>query len=138
MSNTQTFKKGDWVRWLHPDLNGRYVGYVVGPSEIMPFDYEICTEQQSIFHVFTHEIAPVENRDMSDNQSPWDSQVGGSHYKQLAIQPTEYIIKNNLNFAEGNVIKYVTRYKLKGGVEDLKKARHYLDMLIDIQENPNV
>lgn len=75
---------------------------------------------------------------MPDTPSPWDSQVGGSHYKQLAIQPTEYIIKNNLNFAEGNVIKYVTRYKLKGGVEDLKKARHYLDMLIDIQENPNV
>lgn len=75
---------------------------------------------------------------MPDTPSPWDSQVGGSHYKQLAIQPTEYIIKNNLDFAEGNVIKYVTRYKLKGGVEDLKKARHYLDMLIDIQENPNV
>ena len=62
--------------------------------------------------------------------NPYDTQVGGDHYKKLAIQPTEYIIKNNLNFCEGNVIKYVTRWRLKGGVEDLLKAQHYLDLLI--------
>lgn len=62
--------------------------------------------------------------------NPYNTQVGGNHYSKYAIQPTEYIIKNNLNFCEGNVVKYVTRYKDKGGVEDLKKARHYLDILI--------
>lgn len=56
-------------------------------------------------------------------------QVGGNHY-QSAIQPVDYINANNLGFLEGNVIKYITRYKRKGGVEDLRKARHYLDMLI--------
>ena len=61
---------------------------------------------------------------------PYATQVGGNHYAKYAIQPTEYIIKNNLNFCEGNVIKYVTRWKDKGGVEDLKKARHYIEMLI--------
>ncbi len=58
-----------------------------------------------------------------------NGQVGGTHY-QSKIQPVEYIRANDLDFFQGNVIKYVTRYKLKNGVEDLKKARHYLDMMI--------
>lgn len=66
--------------------------------------------------------------------SAFDKQIGGSHYKVSKIQPLEYIVSNNLNFVEGNVIKYVTRYKSKGGVEDLKKALHYLEMLIELTE----
>lgn len=58
-------------------------------------------------------------------------QVGGNHYKQVKIQPIEYILANEIPFIEGNVIKYVSRWKDKGGVEDLKKARHYLDILIE-------
>lgn len=60
-----------------------------------------------------------------------ETQVGGSHYKGFAIQPAEYSIKNKLGFAEGNVVKYVSRAQLKGGLEDLLKAKHYLDMLIE-------
>jgi len=52
------------------------------------------------------------------------------HY-DFEIQPIDYIEANGLGFCEGNIIKYVTRYKRKGGVEDLKKAMHYLTMLID-------
>jgi len=59
-----------------------------------------------------------------------DKQVGGHHYKNLKIQPVEYIMANNLNYCEGNVIKYVTRYKQKGGIMDLEKAKHYIDLLI--------
>jgi hypothetical protein len=59
-------------------------------------------------------------------------QYGGSHYKTLAIQPWDYIIQNNLGFLEGNVIKYITRWKDKEGVQDLKKARHFLDKLIEV------
>jgi len=62
-------------------------------------------------------------------------QVGGEHYKNSTIQPIEYIFKNDLGFCEGNVIKYVTRYKNKNGVEDLKKAKHYLELLIEELEN---
>ena len=58
------------------------------------------------------------------------TQVGGSHYK-LPIQPIEFIVKNNIPFREANIIKYVVRYKDKNGIEDLKKARHYLDMIIE-------
>ncbi|MFN8995231.1 MAG: DUF3310 domain-containing protein [Pseudomonadota bacterium] len=57
-------------------------------------------------------------------------QIGGSHYVKMRIQPAEYIIKNGIGFCEGNVIKYVSRWRDKGGVEDLRKARHYIDMLI--------
>ncbi len=60
-------------------------------------------------------------------------QVGGSHYKEYAIQPIDYILANNMPWCEANVVKYITRWKDKGGVEDLKKARHYLDLLIERQ-----
>jgi len=53
------------------------------------------------------------------------------HYTQHKIEPIDFIIKNKLNFCQGNVVKYICRYKLKGGVEDLKKARQYIDFLID-------
>lgn len=60
-----------------------------------------------------------------------DSQVGGQHY-QTAIQCWDYIIANDIGYLEGNVIKYVSRWKQKGGVEDLRKARHYLEKLIEV------
>lgn len=66
--------------------------------------------------------------------SAMDRQEGGKHYKSMAIQPVEYIFKNDIGFIEGSVIKYVTRWKSKGGVEDLKKARHFLDMLIEMSD----
>lgn len=75
-----------------------------------------------------------ESHPIHNTASAFDTQVGGSHYKDLPVQPTEYIIKNGLPFCEGNVVKYVTRWTLKGGLEDLKKARHYLDLLIEVEE----
>lgn len=56
-------------------------------------------------------------------------QVGGTHYNQ-AIQPIEYIHANSLDFMEGNVVKYITRHRAKGGKEDIKKAIHYLEMIL--------
>ena len=61
-----------------------------------------------------------------------DTQVGGSHYKDKTIQPWDYIIANDLGYLEGNVVKYVSRWKNKNGVEDLKKAQHYLSKLIEV------
>ena len=60
-----------------------------------------------------------------------DVQVGGNHYKSLKIQPIEYTMANNLGYCEGNIIKYVTRHTSKNGKEDLLKAKHYIDLLID-------
>lgn len=58
------------------------------------------------------------------------SQVGGDHYAKQAIQPIEFILANKLGFCEANVVKYVSRHKEKGGLQDLLKAKHYIDLLI--------
>ena len=60
-------------------------------------------------------------------------QEGGSHYKDMKIQPVEYIHANSLPFIEGSVIKYVSRWRNKNGVADLKKAKHFLDLLIELE-----
>ena len=60
-------------------------------------------------------------------------QVSGSHYKQQAIQPWDYIAANNLDFFQGNIIKYVTRWKQKGGIDDLRKAAHFLEKYIEVE-----
>lgn len=66
-------------------------------------------------------------------------QVGGNHYSNKAIQPWDYIVSNGLGYLDGCVVKYVTRYKEKGGVDDLSKAAHYLQKLIEIvQSQPAV
>lgn len=62
-----------------------------------------------------------------------DVQVAGNHYKGKPVQPWDYIAANNLGYFEGNVVKYVSRWRDKGGVEDLRKARHYLDKLIELE-----
>ena len=65
--------------------------------------------------------------------SALDMQEGGDHYKDLSIQPIEYITENNLDFIQGNMIKYATRHKDKGGKEDLLKVIHYANLAIELQ-----
>jgi len=65
-----------------------------------------------------------------------EKQVEGSHYKDLPIQPVEYIYANALGYFEGNVIKYVSRWRKKNGIADLEKAKHYIELLIQL-ENRN-
>ena len=82
---------------------------------------------------------PIDRSDTSEystshSGSILTTQVGGNHYKVLPIQPIEFILKNKLGFCEGNVIKYICRFRLKGGTEDLEKARHYIDVLIENQK----
>jgi hypothetical protein len=64
-----------------------------------------------------------------------DTQVGGTHYVKLEIQPWEIIEANGLDFWEGNALKYLLRWKEKNGVEDLKKAIHYIEYLIQRRQN---
>jgi len=68
--------------------------------------------------------------------SAFDKQIAGNHYKNFVIQPTEFIHKNGIGFVEGSVIKYVCRYKNKNGIEDLKKAIHYLELMIEMESDP--
>lgn len=63
--------------------------------------------------------------------SAFNEQIGGTHYKQFKIQPIEYVLANGLGFVEGSVIKYISRWRNKGGVADLEKAKHFIEMLIE-------
>ena len=67
-----------------------------------------------------------------------DMQVGGDHYMDKAIQPWDYIIANNLGYLEGNIVKYISRWKDKGGVDDLRKAQHYLAKLIEVSDGQSL
>jgi hypothetical protein len=65
-------------------------------------------------------------------------QVGGGHYRRFAIQPVEFIHRNGLGYIEGNCIKYLCRWREKGGLQDLEKVKHYIDLLIEMEAgDPN-
>ncbi|WP_282372928.1 DUF3310 domain-containing protein [Pseudomonas sp. PS02290] len=66
--------------------------------------------------------------------SALNTQVSGDHYKSLKIQPIEFIHANGIPFAEGSVIKYVTRWRAKGGIADLEKAKHFIELLIELEK----
>ena len=65
--------------------------------------------------------------------SALDIQEGGDHYKNMKIQPVEFIHANGIPFIEGCVIKYVARWRAKGGKKDLEKARHFIDLLLELE-----
>lgn len=119
----------------------------------------VCGEQWGV-HMgtacpdpYTTSFVPVQEApstalpaDLAKNSAPLESHIdlgapapalarqeGGGHYKGMKIQPFEYIHANGIGFAEGCVIKYVSRWRAKNGVEDLKKARHFLDLLIEAE-----
>lgn len=81
----------------------------------------------------------AEDKIAESHHNPLNKQVGGSHYKDQAIQPVEYIHANKIGYFEGNVIKYVTRWRNKNGIADLEKAKHYIELLIELEsKNANL
>ena len=76
---------------------------------------------------------------MTQSKGAREYQVGGDHYKNMTILPTEYLMANNLNWCEGNAVKYVTRHRVKGeGLQDLLKARHYINLLIELEYGESI
>jgi hypothetical protein len=67
----------------------------------------------------------------SSNYGSLEKQVGGNHYSKMKIQPAEFINENKLLFAEGNAIKYICRHQSKGKRQDIEKAIHYLEMILE-------
>lgn len=79
-------------------------------------------------------LAKEENKEANKNDASQSVDNTNPQHYQLPIQPIDYIVKNNLDFLEGNIIKYVSRYKQKNGLEDLLKAKKYLELLIEKEE----
>ena len=78
-------------------------------------------------------MSMIEHPPTTAIDSAFEVQVGGSHYKNFAIQPTEFIHVNNLGFLQGCIIKRICRYKAKDGLKDLQKIKHEIDMLIELE-----
>ncbi len=78
----------------------------------------------------------VSDGGLDPRNSALDVQIGGGHYKSYAIQPVEFIHKNKIPYIEGCAIKYLCRWREKGGIEDLKKVKHYIDLLIEMEQQP--
>lgn len=99
-------------------------------------DHDATRRPQSRFAAGAIPFKAVDDPAMVEVPEPaaaMATQVGGGHYKDMAIQPIEYIHKNGIGFVEGAVIKYVSRWRKKNGLEDLRKARHMIDLLIEME-----
>lgn len=128
----------DWIEWnggecpLPPETNVE-VRFRNGKTSCTddPFYWRWGhLSEASISDIIAYRV--IENAE-APRETALARQEGGGHYKDLKIQPIEYIHANGIPFAEGSVIKYVTRWRAKGGIKDLEKARHFLDLLIELE-----
>lgn len=98
------------------------------PSRV--FDDRKLERVEPFANAYTHPVTDPDGHVIEPTTAPYDAVKNPPHYAQYAIQPIEFTLKNKLGFCEGNVIKYVCRYNLKDGMQDLEKAREYIDILI--------
>ena len=126
---------------LHTDDSFMYKGMPIGDAMQKAWencildDYETpkpksSVETDPLVWRITHQGGP-KAPSTTDLTKPLSEQIGGDHYRQGSIQPIEYIHANDMDFFSGNVIKYITRWKYKNGLEDLNKAKHYIELLIE-------
>jgi len=95
-----------------------------------------CTLNEDILMHFTDGSSETKSEEsLSANSSALNIQVGGGHYKDMKIQPVEYIHANNLSFLEGNVVKYITRHKTKNKAQDIRKIIHYCTLILQLEYN---
>ena len=94
-----------------------------------PFDTRRCPPIVKNVDWIRKQERIMEKDKVSLSNNAWDKQVGGEHYKQYAIQPAQFALANNLDYAQSNAIKYIVRHKDKNGVQDLDKAIHYVELL---------
>lgn len=100
------------------------------PHEGVPFSYEFGNVANEIDNL----AADARTTHVVDATSPANAiQVGGDHYRRMAIQPWDFIAANGIGYFEGSAIAYIARWRHKGGVEDLRKAVHYLNKLIELE-----
>ena len=108
---------GEWI--LSPVGTKTFVTYVDVTGEEVEIDKDIYSYHADDLTIVKNEVLETQA------YNPLIAQEGGGHYKDRGIQPLEYTMKNNLSFCEGNVVKYISRYKSKNGIEDLAKVIHY-------------
>lgn len=127
------FRVGDKVKIVKLDKTIRHFGGVsvlkpVGTKAFVTW-VDVIGEgveiDKDIYSYHASDLVLVNGKEKIQVYNPLIAQEGGGHYKDRGIQPLEYTMKNNLSFCEGNVVKYISRYKSKNGIEDLAKVIHY-------------
>ena len=101
--------------------------HVEGREPAMQFVDEVVDEKIEPTFTFDDDFGDAEAL------SAMYTQVGGDHYSKRAIQPIEFIAANDLNFSEGSIVKYIVRWRDKGGFQDLEKIKQYVDLLIEME-----
>lgn len=91
------------------------------------------TQEELSYLLFGMQIPPTE-RPSTPEEAALNTQVGGSHYRKMRIQPIEYCEANELGACESAIVKYISRWESKGGLQDLEKIKHYVDLLIETRE----
>ena len=127
------FKVGDEVKIVKLDKTLQYFGGagVLSPLGTKTFVtyVDVTGEEVEIdedtYSYHASDLVLVNGKEETQAYNPLVAQEGGGHYKDRGIQPLEYTMKNKLSFCEGNVVKYISRYKSKNGIEDLAKVIHY-------------
>jgi len=105
-----------------------YSGSDIAPDHVI---IDPATKDQLDMYTKRARIVKIEG----EEKGAFGKQIAGNHYSKLKIQPMQYSLANDLNYGQANAIKYITRYKDKNGIEDLKKAIHCIELLIDFEEN---
>lgn len=126
-------------RWIDPET-GRIYHAEVGGRMALPIQYirESDLVWKSPEGHLVHVVGHGRVLDSKSVRTALDTQVGGNHYKGMKIQPVEFIVANEIPYREANAIKYLCRHKSKNGLQDLKKAAHYVQMLIEEAEAADV
>ena len=131
---TNKFKVGDEVEIVKLDKTIQHFGGAggilspIGTKTYITYIGETGEEvgiDKDIYSYHASDLVLVNGKEESQTYNPLIAQEGGGHYKDRGIQPLEYTMQNNLSFCEGNVVKYISRYKSKNGIEDLAKVIHY-------------
>ena len=124
----------EWIRWDgegEPTYTGRVeVQYRDGEKDIAKTNMFRWDHVGTCADIVAWRPVVVDSEKV---ETALDTQIGGEHYKNYAVQPVEFITKNKLGFLEGCVIKRICRYEDKNGLEDLKKAKHEIDLLIELK-----
>jgi len=140
-AESKKFKVGDKVISVKDtiDTEEGFIGFINREAK-SPFDWIVnsnsgiekafCEHELELLSVAKEVELPVKETIYS---SALDKQVSGNHYKDCGIQPIEYIHANNLSYLEGNVIKYTTRHSKKNGKQDILKAIHYLELILEME-----
>lgn len=138
-----SFRTGDHVFLTHPDYAtftvefGKAYRVAMVDGERIRVVNNLMRETTFAPHQLSLESPGVKYMQAIENKVPDDSaltvQIGGNHYKQYKIQPIEYCMANRLDACQSSVVKYITRFRNKGGIEDLKKAQHFINILIELE-----